>query len=281
MFAPQPSGARASEEEARVIPLYFDRKRFIAVSGVKGGIGKSTLSVNLAYAFSKKRSKVALVDGDMGLADLNLMLGVAPQRSLADLARGASVEACLAETYGMSLLPGLNGSYDLANADSAALGRIMDGVRELSARWGTVIVDAPAGIERNAIEMTSLADEILVVVTPQPTAIADAYGCCKVLHTRHDVERLFVLVNDVRSEAQGGEVVEQMVALCQRFLPDLEVEALPYVPHDATLGHYASLGMPALAAAPDAPACRAISKVARHLDLLAQGASSAEGRELT
>lgn len=264
--------------EARVIPLHIHRRRFMAVTGVKGGVGKSTMSVNLAYAFTKQRSKVALVDGDMGLADLNLMLGVAPERSLADLAQGVPVLDCLAEAHGLNLLPGLNGSYDLANADSAAHGRIMEGIRALTGSFETVILDAPAGIERNAVEMTSQADDIVVVVTPQPTAIADAYGCNKVLHTRHDIDRVYLLVNDVRSMTQGHEVVEQMTALASRFLPQLEIIPLPFVPHDLTLSHYAALGVPAVMAAPDAPASRAILKVARTLDLMAEGGlGGAEG----
>lgn len=264
----QAAGLRALRE-ARVIPLFFNRRRFIAVSGVKGGIGKSTLSVNLAYAFHKKHSKVVLVDGDMGLADLNLMLGVAPDRSLADLALGMPVLDCLAEAHGLTLLPGLNGSYDLANADSGAHGRIMEGIKDLRDHFETVIIDSPAGIERNAIELTSRADEIVVVVTPQPAAIADAYAVCKVLHNRHDVDRLYLLVNNVRSDEQGHEVVENMTSLAARFLPELELVPLPFVPHDGTLSHYASLGMPALAASPDAPGPRAVTKVARALDVLA------------
>lgn len=273
MFATQAAGIQQLRE-ARVIPLHIHRRRFLAVTGVKGGIGKSTLSVNLAYAFARQNSKVALVDGDMGLADLNLMLGVAPERSLADLAQGACVTDCLAEVHGMNLLPGLNGSYDLANLDSSAHGRIMEGIIELTQSFETVILDAPAGIERNAIEMTCQAEDIIVVVTPQPTAIADAYGCNKVLHTRHDVDRVYLLVNEVRSMAQGHEVVDQMMALAARFLPNLEVVPLPFVPHDMTLPHFAALGMPAVLAAPDAPASRAITKVARALDLMSQGSTS-------
>lgn len=269
MYATQAQGIQTLRE-ARVIPLFYNRKRFLAVSGAKGGIGKSTLSVNLAYAFAKKHSKVAVVDGDMGLADLNLMLGVAPDRSIADLAQGMPVSDCLVDAHGFSLLAGLNGSYDLANAGNAALGRILDGVRQLSERFETVIIDSPAGIEKNAVEMASEAREIILVVTPQPASIADAYGCAKVFHVRHDVERLYLLVNNVRSEQQGQEVVEQMKALGGQFLPELQFEALPFVPHDATLSHYAALGVPALAVTPDAPGCRAITKVARALDVLAQ-----------
>lgn len=262
--------------EARVIPLHIDRQRFIAVTGAKGGIGKSTISVNLSYVYARQRSQTVIVDGDMGMADLNLMLGVAPERSLADVARGVAAEDCLVACHGLHLLPGLNGSYQLANADGAMQERILEGVRTLGSSFRTVIIDAPAGIEKNAVELTSEAEEIVVVVTPQPTSIADAYGCLKVLHNRHDVEQVFLLVNDARSAEQGEEVAEQMLALAHRFLPELDVVVLPYVPHDMSLGHYAAQGVPAVLAAPDAPASRAIQKVARTLDLMAQGGATGD-----
>ncbi|MCB9648668.1 MAG: P-loop NTPase [Deltaproteobacteria bacterium] len=276
MYRTQASGL-TELREARVIPLHVNRRRFIAITGAKGGIGKSTLSVNLAFTYARWRSRTIIVDGDVGMADLNLMLGVAPERSLADVAKGEPVEACVAESNGLYLLPGLNGSYALANADSAMQGRIMAAVGQLKENFETVLIDAPAGIERNAVELTAEADDIVAVVTPQPTSIADAYGCLKVLHQRWDVDHVFLLVNDVRSDAQGQETVEQMVALTSRFIPKLGVTPLPFVPHDSSLPHYAAQGLPAVLAAPDAPASRAIQKVARTLDLMAQGGAAEEG----
>ncbi len=250
--------------EAKVIPLRPQKKRLISVSGGKGGVGKSIISVNLAAQYSRLGLRTVLVDGDVGMADLNLMLGAAPDKSLWDVTQGVPVEDCLTAAHGLHLLAAVNGSFGLANAPAEAQKLMVDAVKELTTQFDVVIVDIPAGIEQNAMELAALAQEHLVVVTPEPTSLADAYANIKVLSTQFGVRRVYLVPNGIRHDSQGPELVRQILGLTRRFL-QVEVEALPPIPYDATLPWAAGQGVPAVLVQPDAPGPRGIARLARAL----------------
>ena len=134
-----------------IIPLR-QRRRFIAVSGGKGGVGKSTIAANLALSYAKAGHRTLAVDADFGMADLNLLLGLAPEKSLLEVVVGsASLEDVLIERHGIHLLPGANGCFRLANPDRFTRRRIAEEIETLRGRFDTVIADMPAGISANAI----------------------------------------------------------------------------------------------------------------------------------
>src|SRR5688572_19057895 len=140
---------------AKVIPLH-PRRRFLAVSGGKGGVGKSTIALNLALSYAKAGHRTLAIDGDFGMADLNLLLGVAPERSLLEVVVGtASLDEVLIERHGIHLLPGASGCYRLANPDRFTRRRIAEELQTLRGRFETVIADMPAGIEANAMAVTA------------------------------------------------------------------------------------------------------------------------------
>jgi flagellar biosynthesis protein FlhG len=256
---------------AGISPLTTTRRRTIAVTGGKGGVGKSTLSLNLALAYARRGSSVLIVDGDMGMADLNLLCGVAPECSLLDVVRGAPVEHALVAAHGVHLLPALNGSHRLANLEPAGRERILDEVGRLQERFDTVIFDIPAGIGDNAMAMAGAAADVVLVVTPEPLSLADAYACLKVLAHRHHLRRAFIMPNRC-APADGDEVSSRLAALVQRFL-GIELCMLPPVPQDPLVPVAAAAGTPLISQNPDSPAARAIRLAARHLDALARPAA--------
>jgi flagellar biosynthesis protein FlhG len=245
------------------------RRRAIAVTGGKGGVGKSTIALNLSLAYARRGASVLVVDGDMGMADLNLLCGVAPEKNLLDVVRGEPMEAALVAVHGLHLLPALNGSHRLANLDARARERILDGVERLRQRFDTVIFDTPAGIGETAMGLAGAAADVIVVATPEPLSLADAYACLKVLASRHGVRRAFVLPNNVRSTTEADEICSRLAALVERFL-GVELALLPPVPYDPAVGAAAAAGTPLVAHAPDSPAARAIRQAARRIDALAR-----------
>jgi len=245
------------------------RPRAIAVTGGKGGIGKSALAVNLAVTYAGLGSRTLLVDGDLGMADLNLLLGVAPEHSALDVLQGMPVEQALIAAHGLHLLPALNGCYQLENMGGDARTRLLDAIDGLAGRFDTLVIDIGAGIGRNQVEMAGVVPTVIVVATPEPLALADAYACIKVLSRKQKLRRAYVLPNRVRNQDEADEVVSRLNSLVARFL-DFTLQPLPAIPYDPTVPEAAAEGLPIVLSRPDAPASRAIRLTARRLDVLSR-----------
>lgn len=241
----------------------------LAVTGGKGGIGKSTLAVNLAIAYAQSGARTLMVDTDLGMADLNLLLGVAPDRSVLDALGGVPIEDVLVAAHGLQLLPALNGSYLLSTLGPAGLRRILDLVATLAAKFDTLVVDVAAGVGQAQTTFAGATSEVVVVVNPEPLSIADAYACLKVLAVEQGVQHAYLVPNRVLSRAHADEVTARLRALVTRFL-DLELTVLPPVPADPSVAEAAQIGVPLLVHAPESPAARAIRQISKALGQLAR-----------
>ena len=237
----------------------------VSVTGGKGGVGKSTIALNVAVACAAQRARTLMVDTGLGTADLNLMLGIAPQRTMLDALGGMPIEEVLADAHGISLLPALNGSYALSTIGPATQRRLLDLVASLASRFDTLVVDVAAGIGQVQTAIAGATAQTLVVVNPDALSIASAYACLKVLATEQGVRHAYIVPNRVHSQLQVEEITCNVEMLVGRFL-DLEVTALPGVPFDPMVAEAAELGVPLLVHAPDAPAARAIRALTRALN---------------
>lgn len=255
----------------RAIDPQASSRRALAVSGGKGGVGKSTIALNLAVAYAQAGARTLVVDTDLGMADLNLLLGVAPERSVLDALGGTPLEEVLVEGHGIHLLPALNGSYLLSTLGAGGQQRILELVSGLAERFDTLVVDVAAGIGQTQTTFAGATTDAVVVVNPEPLSMADAYACLKVLATEQRVRHAYVVPNRVTSRAQAQELVVRLQALVDRFL-DLELTPLPHIPADPAVGEAAQYGVPLLVHAPDAPAARAIRQLTRALASFAPSA---------
>ena len=252
-----------------LLHLHSKRRRFIAVTGGKGGTGKSTVAVNLAATYARQGARVLLVDADLGMADLNLLLGVAPNRSIFDLLHGRPFESVLSKTHGVYLLPSLNGSYQLANLEHSVRARFLSLIEKACTEFDTVIIDTAAGLGANSIDFAAMADEVVLVTSSAPASLADTYACLKVLYNYKGLERAYILPNAVSSEAEGQVVFSQLASLSERFLLSLSLQSLPAILFDTEVNIAAANGVPMVFYKPEANVSRALRRVAHRLDMLA------------
>ena len=236
----------------------------ITVTSGKGGVGKSTFSASVSVALAEAGHSVLLVDADLGLASLDLLLGVSPEYDLMDVLKGTKTpaEIIVKGPSGVDLLPACPGRYEMANLPPAERARIRDLIEELGANYDVVLIDTGAGIGSNAVEFAVIADEVVLVATADPTSLRDAYAMAKVLERRADVHRVWTLASQVSSDKEGRLVHERLAGIAGRFLA-LEMGFLGSMPRDPGVSHAAAAGMPIVVRNPDAPAARAVRQIAR------------------
>jgi flagellar biosynthesis protein FlhG len=246
----------------------IDTARSIAVTSGKGGVGKTQLSANIALLLARHGQRVLLLDADLGLASLDLALGVNPNRDLLSVIRGqcelSEIVIEIEAAAGLHLVPACPGRYEMANLQSAERERLHVALRELAAHYDTLIIDTGAGIGANSVGFAALADEILMVTTPDPTSLRDAYAMAKVLHRRAGADAISVVANQVASEADGHEVFERLQSITRRFL-SLELDYLGCVPKDESVARAVVQGQPYVIGAPRCKATRAVETLVHKL----------------
>ena len=244
----------------------IETARSIAVTSGKGGVGKTQLSANMALALAKRGQKVLLLDADLGLASLDLALGIHPQADLLSVVRGERrIDDILVEAaHGVMLVPACPGRYEMANLGTAEREKLRATIEELARRFDVLIIDTGAGIGANSVGFAALASEVILVTTPEPTSLRDGYAMAKVLNKRAGVETIQLVANQVSSEAGGLEVYERLLGIAQRFLT-LELAYLGCIPKDDSVTRAVASGHPYVIGAPHCKAARALESLVERL----------------
>lgn len=210
---------------AELAPLRRLRAPFFLVTGGKGGVGKTTVAIHLALELARAGSRPLLVDLDLGLANVDVLLGLSPKRTVADALAGlCRFEDCVVATeHGVDVLPASSGAREFAQLDAAARARLAAGLAELSASYDYVIGDSAAGIGADVLEFAAHADGVLVVTTPDAAALADAYGLIKALDELAregggDVPTPELFVNLSDDGEQADRIGRKLRGVCERFL---------------------------------------------------------------
>ncbi len=255
-------------------PRAARRAGVIAISSGKGGVGKTTVAVNLAIALAQRGHAAALLDADPGLANADVLCGMNPGRRLdraVGVDAGSSVASLAVEAPGgFRLIPGSVGVARMASLSPSERSAILDAVDELGATCDAILVDTGAGLSDNVLDFALAADLPLVVVTPDPTSITDAYAFIKCLRARSARATPRIVINGAASEREGTGVFERLRGACERFL-SLEVELAGVIREDAQAARAVRVRVPLLlhdAGSPAARNLRAIAEVlARELRL--------------
>lgn len=210
------------------------KTRVIAVASGKGGVGKTNISTNMAIAYANLGKRVVLMDADLGLANVNVVLGIIPKYNLYHLIRRQKTmnEIIMDTNYGIRIVAGASGFSKIANLNEEERQGFVEELSELS-NADVVIIDTGAGVSNNVLSFVASADEAIIVTTPEPTAITDAYGIIKIIATEIDnlSLNLKLIVNRVSSVTEGKKVAERVCNIAGQFL-NLKVDYLGYVYDD-------------------------------------------------
>ena len=261
-----------AEEEAqsrRVGELYFDvdeNTRVIAITSGKGGVGKTNLAVNLAVGLQQAGQKVLLIDADIGMANVNLLMGSVTNRSLLDLLEdGVELEDVVENgAAGVKYISGVAGVEAALGVNRLEQKKLHKKLSRCSELANVIIIDTGAGLNRNVIEFVLAAEEVLLVTTPEPTALADAYAVIKAYSTYTDRRNIKLVVNRIHDEEECVEVVEKINQTTKKFL-DVVVDCLGYIYDDKAVIEAVHGQVPFVLANEKSPAARCIFELVKSL----------------
>jgi flagellar biosynthesis protein FlhG len=241
-----------------------------AVTSGKGGVGKTNVVANLATALARMKRRVMVIDADLGLANLDLFLGVKPAHTLADFFSGAASldEVVVANRDGILLLPGASGVQEITTLSRDQKAALLTELDVLTNELDLVLVDTGSGISDVVTYFNSAAQEIVVVVTPEPSSITDAYALIKVLVSNHRQKRFLILANNVTGEGEARRLFDTLSSAALRFL-NASLDFLGWVPRDPQLLMAVARARTVVAAAADAPSARAFALLAEQFLRLA------------
>jgi len=208
------------------------RTRIIVITSGKGGVGKTSLSVSLSIALAQDGKSVTMIDADLGLANINVILGIIPKYNLYHVIKGKKKlrDIIIEVPEGIKIIAGASGFHQLANLEPKQREDFISSISEL-ANDDYLIIDTGAGISQNVMSFILASDEIIVVTTPEPTAITDAYGIIKTIASNSSDKQIRLIVNRAQSVTEGKRVAQRVINIAGQFL-NIKVENLGFVYED-------------------------------------------------
>ncbi len=247
--------------------------RTIAVTSGKGGVGKTNVVANLAISLQRTGRKVLIFDADLGLSNIDVLFGMAPKYNIRHLLNGEKSfrEILVRSPEGILILPASSGVEELTNLDEFQRLRLLDEFDSFDEEIDYLLVDTGAGISANVMFFCIAAQEIVVVVTPEPTSLTDAYALIKVLYSKYQERHFKVLVNYTNSSAEALEVFRRLQLVTERFL-NISLDYLGYIPYDKALQRAVISQKAVVTSEPDSPSARSFDSISMRLNSTAQRA---------
>jgi flagellar biosynthesis protein FlhG len=210
--------------------------RVIAVTSGKGGVGKSNVTINLAVTLAQSGERVMVMDADMGLANIDVLLGLSPGLNMSHVINGeCSLEETIIEgPAGIKIVPASSGVAAMSDLTPAQNAGVIRSFSELTEPVDTLLIDTAAGLSDSVVSYTRAAREVIVVVCDEPASITDAYAMVKVMNRDYGVERFHVLANQAHGASQGRELYNKLARVSERFL-DVTLDYLGCIPYDDCL----------------------------------------------
>ncbi|KKL01162.1 MinD/ParA family protein [Rheinheimera mesophila] len=237
--------------------------KVIAVTGGKGGVGKTNVTLNLAMSMSQLGKKVLVLDADLGLANCDVMLGLRVQKNLFHVLSGeAELDDILIDgPFGIKIVPATSGTQSMTELKPVEHAGLIRAFSEMRTRFDILLVDTAAGISDMVLSFSRASQDVLVVVCDEPSSITDAYALMKILSREHGVQRFKIVANMVRSLKEGQELFAKLSRVTDRFL-DVSLELVATIPFDENVRKAARKQKAFVDAFPKTPASLAIRTLA-------------------
>ncbi len=257
------SGCKSSASGIRQLP------RSIAITSGKGGVGKTNIVANLGYTLNRTGKSVLVFDADLGLGNLDVLLGLAPKYNLSHVIKGQAVleQIVVDGPGGIKILPASSGIQEMTSLDISQKQELGRQLKKLINGFDILLIDTAAGISGNVLHFNMTADEVMVVVTPEPTSITDAYALMKVLYVQYGLDHFNLLINAARNSSEADDVYRQLSLVSDRFL-DIDIDYLGYVPFDDNIKKSVRKQTIVTEACPDSKASRSFVTIARKVAYL-------------
>ena len=254
--------------EARTKAPSFRRgKNLLAVASGKGGVGKTWFSVTLAQALTQMGKKVLLFDGDLGLANVDVQLGLMPKRDLNDVIRGRLSLDKVIQHYdegGFDIIAGRSGQASLSSLPSQRLAHLRDQLLEVADNYDIVIADLGAGVDRTVRMLSATAMRTILITTDEPTSLTDAYAFIKLGNAAGMSKNISIVVNQAPSEMEGEKTYKTLLKACSNFLR-LQPPLAGLIRHDPKVKETIRHQTPILIRSPNAQAAGDVEAIARHV----------------
>jgi flagellar biosynthesis protein FlhG len=253
-------------ETKKVDTPYTFKNRLITVTSGKGGVGKSNFTLNLAISLSEAGKKVVIVDADFGMANIEVLYGATPKKSLLNVLKGENnISDVITEgPGGISVISGGSGLTELATLNEKQVEFLIETFTFLESRYDFILIDTGAGASHQGINMVKASNETIIVTTPEPTALTDAYTMIKILKKLEHIPEMFIVINKTEDKREGEEIYFKLNRVSHRFL-DLNLKLLGYVPNDDMLGKAVRAQKPVILEFPKSLADKAIRNIANEV----------------
>jgi flagellar biosynthesis protein FlhG len=241
--------------------------KVVAVTGGKGGVGKTNVSVNLAAALGEMGRRTVLMDADLGLANVDVMLGLRPKRNISDVLAGECTlnDVMLDAGENFRIVPAASGTQEMTALSAHQHAELIHAFTDIADELDVLIVDTAAGISESVVSFIRAAQEVLVVVCDEPTSITDAYALIKLLSRDYGMTRFRVLANMVRNESEGRNMFSKLLTVTDRFL-DVTLQYLGSIPYDESVRKAVQKQTPVLKAFSKSKSAIAYRQLANKVD---------------
>ena len=248
--------------------------KVIAVSSGKGGVGKTNVSVNLATSLAKDGKEVLLLDADLGLANVDVLLGLNPAYDLSHVISGECTleEVIIDGPANLKVIPASSGVSKMANLSATEQAGLINAFNELGHAIDVMVVDTAAGISDSVVNFCAASQEVVVVVCDEPASITDAYAFIKVMSREHQIDRFQILANMTHTTHEGRELFNKLSKATDRFL-DVMLTYMGTIPYDERLRKAVQHQRAVVEAFPRSPSALALKRIARQIDKWPQAAN--------
>lgn len=237
--------------------------KVISVTSGKGGVGKTNFTVNFAIELSKRGKKVLIIDADFGLSNIDVVLGILPKYDLSHvLTRQKSISEVITEgCNGVKFIAGGSGISDLFNLDTEDIQYFIEEIMTLENMVDIIIFDTGAGVNNNNMQMISTSDEVMVIVTTEPTSVIDAYALCKIINKQNSSQSIRLVVNRADSPKEAGRIVENFKRVSNIYLKT-DIKEIGYILDDPNVSKSVKMQSPVTVSFPNSVASKNIAKIA-------------------